>query len=192
MHSLGSTSDFSITHFKTLWCEIVAREFHTETNRNRALKGVQPAGGPGWGLYNLSIPVRGEAAMSQTQIAVWEPVPYWVPELQRILFDQDVRIVGLPTELEVTAKLNSAMSDLVLAPGTDSRFPLASFAMWTTRVARVHVILASSHHQLRWFLRELGASSVFDFAEARDHLGSHIRQSITGQVTTVTPPAISR
>ena len=126
--------------------------------------------------------------MTSTHIVVWEPHPYWVPELQRVLVDQDVRICGCLSDDDVSGQLDSGAGTLVVALGSEQRLPLASLAQWIGRGAGVHIVLSSAQAAFRWLLMEQGAASVFDQAQARRLLGRHIRQTIFGTAA----PAVTR
>lgn len=119
--------------------------------------------------------------MTKAVIAVWEPAPYWVPELQRALAELDVRVAGCLREPDVVEWLARGAGQLVVALSSEEQLPLPALAKWAQAGVQVHVVLNSSHEALRWFLCELGTASVFSLDEAREHLPRRVRQA-TGLV----------
>jgi hypothetical protein len=119
--------------------------------------------------------------MTMAVIAVWEPEPYWVPELQRTLAELDVRIAGCLRERDVVEWLADGAGQLVVALPCEERLPLPALANWVQQGVQVHIVLNSSQEAFRWFLCELGAASVLSFDEAREHLPRRVRRA-TGLV----------
>lgn len=119
--------------------------------------------------------------MTKAVIAVWEPEPYWVPELQRALAELDVRIAGCPREHDVIEWLADGAGQLVVALPHNEQLPLPALAKWVQQGVQVHIVLNSSQKAFRWFLCELGTASVFSLDEAREHLPRRVRQA-TGLV----------
>lgn len=108
--------------------------------------------------------------MAILPMAVWERKPYWVPELKRQLERFEGRVGACRCEADVNQQIADNARQLVIALPPGERLPLKSIERWASDGLRVHVVLASTDESYRWFLHELGATSVFDFAEARTHL----------------------
>jgi hypothetical protein len=108
--------------------------------------------------------------MAVLPIAVWEHHPYWVPELQRELQPLGTRVVTCRGERDVARRVTEGIHQLVIAFPQEERFPWRSLEQWATSGLRVHVVLDPADESYRWFLHELGVTSVFDFAVARQAL----------------------
>ncbi len=118
--------------------------------------------------------------MSSEVIAVWEPTSYWAPELQRELQPHGFRVLACRTQSELTVRLSEGVRHAVIVSRVDDRMPLPSLARWAATGARLHLVLSERDEPLRWFLAELGLTSVFNFDEARRDLVSTCRD-IAGQ-----------
>ena len=105
--------------------------------------------------------------MDLTRIAVWERKPYWVPELQRTLDCATLKISACRAEIDVEDRLASQFGQLVVVSQPEGVIPWRSMTTWIRRGVRVHLVLDRSRIQLRWCFSELGAASVFDFAQAQ-------------------------
>ena len=108
--------------------------------------------------------------MAILPIAVWEQSPYWVPELQRQLEPLGVRVASCRVEGDVARRVAEGARQLVIALPRGERWPWRSLGRWVESGLRVHVVLDSADESYRWFLHELGVTSVFDFATARSSL----------------------
>lgn len=115
--------------------------------------------------------------MTKTVVAVWEPAPCWVPELQRALAELDVRVAGCLRESDVAEWLVRGAGQLVVALSSEEQLPLPALAKWAQSGVQVHIVLNSSHEALRWFLCELGIASVLSLDEAREHLPRRVRRA---------------
>jgi|GEM_PF-3034843 len=105
--------------------------------------------------------------MAILPMAVWERKPYWVPELKRQLETFEVRVGTCRFEADVNQQIADNARQLVIALPQGERLPLKSIEQWATNGLVVHVVLPPIDESYRWFLHELGATSVFDFDEAR-------------------------
>lgn len=123
--------------------------------------------------------------MASLPIAVWERNPYWVPELQRQLAGDEVRVSSCRIEADVATRIDEGARQLVIALPMGERVPLAAIQRWIARGMRVHVILNPTDEPYRWFLHELGVASVFDFEGARAHL-TQVCRTVSGEVLSQT------
>ena len=108
--------------------------------------------------------------MAILPLAVWERKPYWVPELKRQLERFAVRVGTCRCEADVNQQTAGNARQVVIALPRGELLPLKSIEHWARDGLRVHVVLAPTDESYRWFLHELGATSVFDFDQARTHL----------------------
>ena len=108
--------------------------------------------------------------MAILPIAVWERSPYWVPELQRQSEPLGARVMTCRIEEDVARRVAEGARLLVIALPHEVRWPWQSLGRWVKSGLRVHVILDPADESYRWFLYELGATSVFDFQGARQSL----------------------
>ena len=108
--------------------------------------------------------------MAILPIAVWEQLPYWVPELQRELEPLGARVATCRIEGDVARRVAEGARQLVIALPRGERLPLGSVQRWVASGLRVHVVLDPGCESYRWFLHELGVTSVFDCAGARQSL----------------------
>ncbi len=114
------------------------------------------------------------------EIVVWESRPYWGPELQRQLGPSGGRVrPGSPGMESIDG---ATAGQVVFAPPTGSPLPLTELRRWIVSGLPVHIVLEPPEGNWRWFLLELGASSVFNFIEARQSLASTIGRFITNKV----------
>jgi len=118
--------------------------------------------------------------MAILPIAVWERNPYWVPELQRQLEGLGVRVATCRVEADIGLRTADGARQLVIALPPGERCPLTVIQRWVSRGLRVHVVLDPADESYRWFLFELGVTSVFDFDAARAHLARACR-GLSGQ-----------
>ena len=112
-------------------------------------------------------------------VAVWEPQPYWGPELQRQLGALGVRVFRWDGHSMIRSV---EVGQVVVTVAERGLVPLAELRDWVAEGIRVHLVLDSSLEDLRWFLYELGATSVFDFGEARRGLALAVDQIFTNKV----------
>ena len=105
--------------------------------------------------------------MAILPIAVWEQSPYWVPELQRELQPLGGQVTTCRIEGDVARRVAEGARQLVIALPRGERWPLGAVQRWVESGLRVHVVLDPADESYRWFLHELGVTSVFDFATAR-------------------------
>lgn len=108
--------------------------------------------------------------MAVLPIAVWEQNPYWVPELQRELQPLGGQVMTCRIEGDVARRVSEGARQLVIALPRGVRLPWRSLGRWVESGLRVHVVLDPADESYRWFLHELGATSVFDFEGARQSL----------------------
>ena len=108
--------------------------------------------------------------MTLLPIAVWELTPYWAPELQRELEPQGGRVTSCRTEADAARRLTEGARQLVIALPRGEQLPLRLVMQWVAGGLRVHVVLSETGESLRWFLSELGVTSVFTFDGARQSL----------------------
>ena len=105
--------------------------------------------------------------MAVLSIAVWEQSPYWVPELQRELQPLGARVMTCRVEGDVARRVAEGVRQVVIALPHEERLPWRSLDRWVEIGLRVHVVLDPADESYRWFLHELGVTSVFDFDGAR-------------------------
>ena len=108
--------------------------------------------------------------MTSLPIAVWERTPYWFPELQRQLQPLGARVMDCRVELDIANRVAAGAKQLVIALPCGERLPLRSVQRWVASGLHVHVVLPATEESLRWFLYEMGVTSVFDFEAARASL----------------------
>ncbi len=108
--------------------------------------------------------------MAILPITVWEQSPDWFPELQRQLEPLGVRVTTGRWEVDVARRVAEGARQLVISLPQGERLPLRSVQRWVASGLRVHVVLAPADESYRWFLHELGVTSVFDFEGARQSL----------------------
>ena len=108
--------------------------------------------------------------MDAAGIAIWERTSYWVPELQRSLQGTAAKISACRLEQDVEERLARQYGQLVIVSHDGVRLPLRSIQNWIDRGVRCHLVLDEAQRPLRWFLHEVGATSVLDFDQARSSL----------------------
>jgi hypothetical protein len=108
--------------------------------------------------------------MDTAGIAGWEQTPYWVPELQRVLAGTGAQVSACRIEQDVHERLARQWGQLVIVPHAGQRVPLRLIQRWIDRGVRCHLVLTEDQAALRWFLHEVGATSVFDVGQARRSL----------------------
>lgn len=111
-----------------------------------------------------------EVCVTLLPIAIWEWTPYWGPELQRELQPLGGRVSSCQTESDVARRVDEGACQVVIALPREQRLPWRSLGQWAESGRRVHVVLDSAGESYRWFLYELGMTSVLDFATARSSL----------------------
>lgn len=111
------------------------------------------------------------------EVVIWEPQPYWEPELQRQL--GPLRgCVRRGTGLSVP----ESAGQLVVAGNGTLRVPLTELRRCVQAGLHVHLVLDPPQVALRWFLYEMGAASVLSFSEARHSLGIAVGRLFTNKV----------
>ena len=84
---------------------------------------------------------------------------------------------------DVIQRVTEGTRQVVISLPSEVRIPWRLVEQWTRGGLTVYVVLAAEDEPLRWFLAELGVTSVFHFDEARNHLARifrcpHPRQAV--------------
>jgi hypothetical protein len=113
-----------------------------------------------WHRINV---IDASKAMTDRSIVVFEHRPWWVPELQRRLADEPVRVTGTPSEGDFERLLPGADVAVLVLEGASAAC-LQILGRWHEHAASPSFIVIGnpSHRELEWAVRELGAATVLD------------------------------